>query len=275
MKYGTELRLNTSFYFFNRNPNVTPWPYGLDKFNIDVKTIDSEELTTFLNERIPKVKRMVNEMSFKVIKKRPFRNPCVYRERGIGFDPAVLDLPDDSCLIGYFPCDRYFKDIRQTLLHDLEINRPLKSECVSMVEQIHKTNSVCLHVRRGDYYSNPSAKKVHAVDLSDYYSKAIELIKEKVNDPHFFIFSDEPEWVRSNFHLNGSSTVVDINKPNEPEQDLMLMKECENFINANSTFSWWGAWLSRNEEKMVITPRQWFLVDHEVKDLCPKEWIAL
>ncbi|MHC1709817.1 MAG: alpha-1,2-fucosyltransferase [Methanomassiliicoccales archaeon] len=275
MKLGTELRLNTSFYFFSGSPNCTPWPYGLDKFKIQARTIEGDELGPFLDRQMPGYKKTLNDLSYKVIKKRPLKNPCIYREKGLGFNPSVLDLPDDSCLIGYFPCEQYFMDIRKTLLTDLETKLPLKEECTRMIESIREKESVCLHIRRGDYYSNASARKVHAVDLTDYYPKAIDLIKDKVKDPHFFIFSDEPEWARANLHLHGESTIVDINTPSEPEQDLMVMRECKNFIIANSTFSWWGAWLSRNDDKIVTTPRQWFLVDLDTKDLCPKDWIRI
>jgi hypothetical protein len=254
---------------------VTPWPYGLDKFNIQARIIESDELDVLTKEKMPKMRSIVNNLSYRIIKKRPLPNPCVYREKALGFNPSVLNLPDDSCLIGYFASEKYFIDIRETILKDLEIKLPLKEECSKMLDIIREEESVCLHVRRGDYYSNASAKKVHAVDLSDYYRKAVEHLKKRVKDPHFFIFSDEPEWVRANLHLHGVSTIVDINKPSEPEQDLMLMRECKNFITANSTFSWWGAWLSRNNEKIVTAPRQWFLTHHDTKDLCPKEWIQL
>jgi len=205
----------------------------------------------------------------------PFKRPCVYKEKGTGFEPEVLELADDHYLFGYFHCDRYFKDIREMVLHDLTVVRPLKKECVEMIDRIRSTKSVCIHVRRGDFYTNPSAKTVHAVDLTDYYTRSVQMMKGKVKDPHFYIFSDEPEWVRKNLDLGQNSTVVDINTVDEPEQDLRVMSECQNFIIANSSFSWWGAWLSSNEDKTVIAPRQWFLDDRGSQDLCPEEWIRI
>ena len=161
------------------------------------------------------------------------------------------------------------------LLKDLRVRGPMNEANSDLAARIGEGASVCLHVRRGDYYSNPAARMVHAVDLTDYYRKAISLMKERVGDCHFFLFSDEPEWVKANLDLGDACTVVDVNTPLEPEQDLRLMSLCEHFIIANSTFSWWGAWLSRNPDKVVIAPERWFLDDRNIKDRCPKGWIRI
>ncbi len=186
-----------------------------------------------------------------------------------------MDLPDDRYLFGYFQSDRYFRDVRDTILEDLTVLEPMDEVNEDMAKKMEGSRSVCLHVRRGDYITNQDANRILGVDLTDYYHQAVRQMNERLGECHYFVFSDEPEWVRRNLDIGNDFTVVDINPPEKAEQDLRLMSLCSNFIIANSSFSWWGAWLSRSPDKIVMAPKRWFLDDRNVKDRCPEEWIRI
>jgi len=275
MKLGTELALDPSFLQEDKGPRITPRPYMLDRFRVSGKVLTPQEAKEFIDGEMPGYKLVLNRTSQRLLKRRLFRNPRVFIERDKNFEPDVLTLPDDRYLYGYFQSDRYFQDVRETLLQELTVKEPMDEANALIAREIKENDSVCLHVRRGDYISNEAANRILGVDLTDYYRRSVVLMKEKYADCRFFIFSDEPEWVRSNLDLGDRSTVVDINPPERAEQDLRLMSMCKHFIIANSSFSWWGAWLSTNSEKTVIAPNQWFLDDRNVKDRCPEDWIRL
>ena len=143
-------------------------------------------------------------------------------------------------------------------------------------DRIQSTESVSLHVRRADYIQNALTNKIHGTCDQDYYDRAIRYIAERVIDPHFFIFSDEPEWVKENLKIDFPMTVVDCNDASRNYEDLRLMSTCKHNIIANSSFSWWGAWLNPNPDKLVITPEQWFNdKKRNTKDLIPEQWVKM
>ena len=274
LRRGTDLRLDVSFHLKERG-NATPRPFLLDRFNIAGSLIEGRELMDYMDRDLPWYKRPLNWAAYAWTKDWVLESPRAFVERDQNFEPTVLDLPDGTYLSGYFQTERYFADIGEQLKKELTVRSPMDARNEEMAERIAEEGSVCLHVRRGDYYSNEACRSVHAVDLTDYYSKAISLLRSRAEGLHFFIFSDEPDWVRRHFGLGDDCTVVAVNGPDEPEQDLRLMSLCRHFIIANSSFSWWGAWLSTNPDKVVIAPQRWFLDDRNVKDRCPDSWIRL
>ena len=138
---------------------------------------------------------------------------------------------------------------------------------------IQSSDAVAIHVRRGDYISNQNTTEFHGICSLDYYHKAIDEIISKVNDPHFFVFSDDPEWTQENLKIDAPTTYVAHNSSDKNYEDLRLMSLCNHFIIANSSFSWWGAWLSRNESKIVIAPSRWFQdIKYNDSDRLPEEW---
>ncbi|MBT9150861.1 MAG: O-antigen biosynthesis glycosyltransferase WbnK [candidate division WS2 bacterium] len=133
-----------------------------------------------------------------------------------------------------------------------------------------------LHIRRGDYVFNLHTNQFHGTCDLDYYFRCVEYLTTKVKNPHFFIFSDEPEWARNNLKLSYPTTLVDHNEADKNYEDLRLMSQCKYHIIANSTFSWWGAWLSQNPEKIVFAPKRWLKSDdYNPKDLMPDKWIKV
>ena len=138
------------------------------------------------------------------------------------------------------------------------------------------SNSISLHVRRADYVTNPQANQFHGVSSMEYYNKAIHKIKSIISEPHFFIFSDDITWAKQNMIIDCPTTFVSHNGPDKNYDDLRLMSFCKHHIIANSSFSWWGAWLAMNKNKVVIAPTRWFnSPDRNTKDVIPENWFSI
>ena len=167
---------------------------------------------------------------------------------------------------------------------DIRINSPyygkwemheLSEKNKNILEEIKKRNSISIHIRRGDYVNDINAKKILGDNCNLlYYQKAIEYIYSVITSPFFYIFSDEPEWVKNNFSFLENSLIIDWNKGKDSWQDMMLMSHCKHNIIANSSFSWWGAWLNNNNNKIVIAPKKWFNT-FEAPYIVPNEWIRI
>lgn len=167
----------------------------------------------------------------------------------------------------YFQHEDYFKAAKDQVLKEFTLKNPLSQAGKDALDRIKsQNNSVSLHIRRGDYVQNPDHQ---LVDLN-YYYKAVEYIKSKVENPVFCIFSDDINWVTENLHIDSSMYISNSNIPDYEE--LILMSECSHNIIANSTFSWWGAYLNKNQNKIVVSPTKWTPFQ---KDIVPKEWIQI
>jgi len=191
------------------------------------------------------------------------------------YDPQIYNGPDDTTYQGYFNSEKYFSqyslEVRQILAPKLNCLNP---EGLELAKQINnQVNSVSIHVRRGDYLSNPEARRWHGEIAKKYYQQALEIILKKYPDIHLFVFSDEPNWCRKNLNLLQPTTIV---SGQSAISDLLLMSLCRHHIIANSTFSWWGAWLDSKPDKIVIAPAQW-LAQRNLKnsDLFPNDWIVI
>ncbi|MEJ0013502.1 MAG: alpha-1,2-fucosyltransferase [Bauldia sp.] len=201
--------------------------------------------------------------------------PVVFREESLRFDSRVLSLPADTYLEGYFQSERYFEDAASAIRADLTLQRPLQPANVEWRARIRKGLAVSLHIRRGDYVSNPETNRVFgALDLN-YYLAAADAMHERLREPlRFFVFSDEPEWAKANLKLPYPTEFVDSDGP--AVEHLALMSECRHHITANSSFSWWGAWLNPAADKHVIAPKQWFLSPTlDASTLVPDRWQRL
>ncbi|WP_316759850.1 alpha-1,2-fucosyltransferase [Pedobacter aquatilis] len=173
---------------------------------------------------------------------------------------------------GYFQNENYFKEIRNELLIDFnfpevqEYNLPLEQQ-ITMEE-----NSVAMHVRRGDYLK-PHVESFHGVLPIDYYKLAVEKINKRVHAPHYYIFSDDPAWCEQNFKFLKTEYTI-VSKPgNYDWEEMKIMGCCKHYIIANSSYSWWAAWLNKNPDKIVIAPRNW-LVKKEL-DIIPAAWLKI
>ncbi len=160
-------------------------------------------------------------------------------------------------------------------MRDFRFFEPLSGRNREAAEQIQTTNAISVHVRRGDYATNPATQAFHGILPAEYYRAAVREVSQAVRNPHFYVFSDDPDWCRHNLDLGHSTTFVDHNRARGSD-DLRLMSLCAHHIIANSSFSWWGAWLNPREEKIVIAPRRW-VADSSIdaRDVVPARWIQL
>lgn len=176
------------------------------------------------------------------------------RESGLAFDPSILKRPDGAYLHGYWQSEKYFSDHADVIRRDFSFPEA-SGKNAEIAQQIDETNSVSLHLRRGDYVSNPS----HVVCAQPYYDAALNELLGRLNqDAQIFVFSDDPEWARNNLKLPGTPIIVDHNGEEHDFEDMRLMSLCKHNIIANSSFSWWGAWLNQNAGRHVIAPGTWF-----------------
>jgi hypothetical protein len=184
-----------------------------------------------------------------------------------------LDFP--CYLMGYWQSEKYFADIEAILRKDFSFKVPLTGQNIEISSRMQDCQSVSLHVRRGDYVTHAATSKVLNVCSLEYYRKAITHIADHVTSPKFFVFSDDLPWVKNNLKATFQIEYVDGNQGPQSYIDMQLMSHCKHHVIANSSFSWWGAWLNPSPKKVVIAPRQWFCNGLNDSDLVPQQWVRL
>ena len=270
-KHHTEFKLDLSFFNQKFDKNTTPRSYALNIFN----TIQTAATPWEINKFYPQSKnRFINRVLQKMSTLR-FINTHCYIEKHFHYDPQVLQLPDQTLLNGYFQCEKYFIDIKNILLKEFTLKNPLPKKTKEMINQIKTTESVSIHVRRKDYVTNKTANRFHGMCEPEYYQKAVKIMEQKVKNPHFYIFSDDTTWVKENIRLPETITYM-ADHINKDYMELLLMAKCMHNIIANSSFSWWGAWLNNNPAKIVISPENWFKDPGiNTNDLIPHGWTRI
>lgn len=247
--------------------------YQLDHFNIPCrKAVAAERLEPF--------SRFKRYLKRRWSQQRPFAQRSYLIQEGVDFDSRLLHFKPQGTtyLEGYWQSEGYFKDIADILRQDLQITPPTDHVNQAMAAQILSCLAVAVHVR---FFDEPLTNGVNNAP-SDYYSRAIEAMEHFAPAAHYFVFSDKPEVARARIPLSDDRiTLVAHNQGDENAYaDLWLMTQCQNFIIANSTFSWWGAWLAANANKQVIAPGFEIIGGNKVtawgfKGLLPKDWIEL
>jgi hypothetical protein len=188
----------------------------------------------------------------------------LFRRKGLVIEPhlhywsGINEVSDDCYLLGYWQSEKYFSDVAQVIRSDFTFKTPFDPRNAELAAQIGDVNAISLHVRRGDYVNNPKTSANHGLCSLDYYHSAIQYVVERVEQPNFFIISDDPVWVKENLKMDFPCCYVDHNHGAESYNDMRLMSLCKHHVIANSSFSWWGAWLGGNPEKLVVAPRRWF-----------------
>lgn len=242
--------------------------YTLHHFNIVKSIATSDEVGRFTKRDLwGRISRRVERYL-----RPPYRRP-VFTQRFDHFDPDILRLRGSVYLTGYWQSEKYFKDIEQIIRQDFTLRHAPNAENQRLARIIANTNSVSLHIRRGDYVSNPRFSRKFGVCSLEYYQSAAAKMAEKVQDPHFFVFSDDIPWARDNLRLQYPVTFVAHNDADKDYEDLRLMSLCRHHIIANSSFSWWGAWLCTRPGKIVMAPKRWFkMPGRDTPDLIPDSW---
>lgn len=187
-------------------------------------------------------------------------------------------LSPPSYLIGSWQSERYFEVVTTELRTDFSFKESPDPVNNAMLGQIASVdNSVAIHIRRGDYVSNKETNVAHGTCPPRYYAKAVKRIADHTKSPHFFVFSDDIAWAKDNFNVaSHPMTMIDVNDASRGHCDMMLMSACKHHIIANSSFSWWGAWLGTDKESIVCAPELWFANQaHNTNDIIPKRWDQL
>lgn len=252
--YGLEANVRFDGYAYPPNKPVVRFPR--------VQRPWLERAADFARETIGPIGRKARERTF-----------SVFAERSFDFDPRVCERGPQNYLVGYFQSERYFADVAGVIRGELTYRRQPDAANAQWLARIKACNAVCVHVRRGDYLL-PDNFEHHGLCSADYYRRAMRLIRERVADPQFFVFSDDWPWCRENL-ADGDVVIVDANAPGAGPDELRLMAACRHHVIANSSLSWWGAWLAANAGRIVVAPTPWFSKNPNTPDLFPAGWVML
>ena len=251
---GKDVKLDLSFY----HTKQTLRKFELGIFKLPLQVADQREIC--------RLKGYTNDASRiqKAFTTRIYKHPCIYTEDlDKGYQDMVLQK-DSVYLSGYWQNECYFKEIRNRILEDFTFPQEITDRKQDMVRQMKGSNSVSVHIRRGDYLQSGNAGIYGGICTLTYYRKAMGYMREHIQNPQFYIFTDDPEWVKQNLYEDGMCLVQ--HEDGDPDYlDMYLMSQCTAHIIANSTFSWWGAWLDRSERKTVVSPARW-LNNHDVNN---------
>lgn len=263
LEKGEEVFFDTSSYANKQVHNG----FEIDK----VFEINYTEAT---QKQIQKVRRFIPKLTVgqRIIRKLKLSLKCSYAhitEKDFGtFNPKIHKLKGDYYLDGYWQSEKYFIEIEEIIRKEFQFKPELDKRNKEFVEKLKSTNSVAIHVRRGDMVNNP----LHGnICTKSYFQKAMQKINDKVQTPQYVFFSDDIEWCKNNFS-NLNAWFVDWNTKENNYKDMQLMSLCKHNIIANSSFSWWGAWLNSNPDKIVIAPNKWLNGKYSTKELIPENW---
>lgn len=196
----------------------------------------------------------------------------VYIDKIGPFQPEIFEM-ENVYLSGYWQNENYFKDIREIVCRDFSFSDELVECNKELCHTLENENSVSVHIRRGDYLTTENTR-IHGNICTDaYYANAMNYIRESVENPQFYIFTDDLEWAREKYR-GQNVMIVEGNRNDSSYVDMFLMSKCKHNIVANSTFSWWGAWLNSNPDKLVLAPPKWLNNFEEAQVACA-EWILI
>ncbi len=275
--HQTTLRLDITPFKHYENTSPSEYykirAYELKHFRIQEVFATPEDIARIKGSS----KKGLARIAFRLIQRlKPYYRWPIFRETHLKpFDPNILKTPKNVYLDGYWHSEKYFVDIQDVIQREFTIKYEQDPQSREIAERIANTQSVSIHVRRGDYILDPETNRFHVIYNLDYYKKCVSYIAEKVTNPHFLVFSDDPSWVTEHLHLDYPTTIVTHNDATRDYEDLRLMSMCKHNIIVNSTFSWWAAWLNTNPDKIVLAPREWFQVNYDTRDLLPENWIKV
>jgi hypothetical protein len=200
------------------------------------------------------------------------KHPAYYLEKNFSYNHELFNQTKSIYLDGYFQSEKYFLPCENEIRKEFTFKSKLNQNEIKYWQSMQTSQSVSLHIRRGDYVGN----SILAPLPMSYYEKAILQVVESLQNPHFFVFSDDLKWAKENLNLHHPVTYVEGHIGNDSYRDMRLMSLCKHHIIANSSFSWWGAWLNASPDKLVFAPKDWFS-DKSIndKDLIPTTWIKV
>lgn len=205
----------------------------------------------------------------------PLNKRSYYREKSFSFDEKIFKLGQNVYLKGYFQSEKYFLPAKDIIRKDFTFRNDIVNNLQGFCSTLKNANSVSIHIRRGDFFKDPEIADYHGTLGKEYYLSAIDLVRSKISNPVFYFFSDDIDWAKENLSVPNAIFISNHMTKNHFE-DLYLMSQCKHNIIANSSFSWWGAWLNNNRDKIVIAPEKWFNKGpKDTQDLLPTEWIKI
>lgn len=242
--------------------------YALAPFRIDARTrMDQAQKSAKLSWTQRVVRRLRHKLDL------AGQGLPLFSEKSFRYDADIESLRAPVILNGYFQSERYFSSIKTLISTQFSLKEEAKGLTAEMLGLIRASDAICVHIRRGDYVINTNANAYHGTCALEYYDKGLSEVGAGLRNPHCFVFSDDPLWVRENFKTSMPMTLVDIHGTQEAHEDLRLMRECQHFVIANSSLSWWGAWLGSREGKKVVAPKVWFKTSKvDTADLIPSGW---
>ncbi len=202
----------------------------------------------------------------------------VVKESHFHFDSKFKAIDNNVLLKGYWQSEKYFKDIAHIIRDEVAVKNELESKNKRIAEQVVNSNSVSLHIRRSDYIPGSYNDQIIDCLSLEYYKKAISQLSKSERDLRLFVFSDDHKWVIDNIKFNEPIVYVNHNSADTNYEDLRLMSLCNHNVIANSSFSWWGAWLNKNPNKNVYAPSEWFnsnVRNIDSKDIVPESWVKI
>ncbi|WP_210519766.1 alpha-1,2-fucosyltransferase [Hymenobacter terricola] len=254
-----------------QRPNFTFRDFELGVFSVEVPLATEADCALYVPLPPGRHTRIGQRLLRKLL------NPRRYLEQQHAvYDAGVLQAGTNTYFEGYWQSEKYFKPCEALIRQAFAFKAPLTDLNRYLADEMLATSSIAMHVRRGDYVTNSLSSEIHGTCTPAYYREAIALMQEQIGDIALFVFSDEPEWVRENLHFPVPTTYISHNQGKASYTDMQLMSLCRHNIIANSSFSWWGAWLNANPNKIVVAPRQWVQdAGRDTTDLIPSEWIRL
>jgi len=263
-KYNEQLKLDVTGYENPKHMNSdTPRKYRLHAFNLSFGVATSDEAMKARNPLglFSKVLRAFNQ---KILKKNY-----------IDYHPEFFKKKH-SYIEGYFQSEKNFEGIEDKISKEFQLKKEFESESFLFEKnKIDKNKSVSVHVRRGDYANDKTTNNYFGTCSLEYYKQAMDYMESKVQNPVYYFFSDDIEWVKKKFGLQDNYIFVS-NPKLEDYEELILMSICSHNIIANSSFSWWGAWLNNNPNKIVIAPKKWVNVEPNPNpNIIPEGWVTI
>lgn len=264
LRKKAELALDTEWYV-NQAPQDTQRLFELNKYRIKARISESEELAPFKKKWLILLRKIKRRLAYK--------KDFVYHQNEAH--------SDDTYFEGHWSNEKYFREFGDIIRDDLTPAEPLgrvSSDILSQIQEAGRSGAaVSIHVRRGDCITNPHAAAYQGTVDTSYYDSAIEYIFTRFPKERcvFFIFSDDIEWAAE--HIQTHTKTVYVSRTDIPDyEELHLMSRCAHHIIANSSFSWWAAWLNPDPEKIVIAPKRWLNdSSFDTRDVCPPEWVRL
>ncbi len=240
-------------------------------FNLNAQEVTSGELKELLGFRSdPKIRRMLGHSLMSWIRCKNW-----YGESSFNYSSNLNKIIGPAYLQGYWQSERYFIDVSNVIRKDFTFANIFQPCDIAIINKMKAGPCASLHVRRGDYLKGKS-KNIYATCDNSYYVSAVKVLRKKNPDINLFVFSDDPEWVIKYLKPSlGNVEIVSHNSGERSSVDMQLMSMADHHVIANSSFSWWGAWLNPSISKTVIAPKIWFADGRLTPDLIPSSWIQL